>query len=116
MPPDPEFLKKLKSDPNNDIERELLSNPPAPRLTGPADYCGDVAIPQSVTDALNEALAKNEFPLDPALVGFLEAEVAHYNNVPRASICAHPLIGIQGKTWERFPEIAAISTGFEYFP
>jgi len=121
MNPDPELLRKLKLNPNDpilteQIERDLLCCPPAPRLTGPVANVTTVAIPKIVTDTLAEAIKNGQVPLTEELIGFLEAEVAHYNNVPRATICADHLLRLQGKTWDHIPEVAAIATGFDFYP
>jgi len=106
--PDPEITRKM--------ELSMLNDPPAPRLTGPITESLEVAVPKIVSDTLEEAIRKGEIPIDQELLGFLEGEVAHFNNVPRECIAAHPNLIHDGKLWEFYPQIAKISTGFTYYP
>jgi hypothetical protein len=101
-------------------ETQVLSWPLAPNLNGvrpPKDQSGevDVAIPQSVKDALDEAIKADKFPLDPAFVLWMEAKVAEFNNVTPEEICADGLIYQKGKMWEYYPEVENHYTGFTYY-
>jgi len=102
---------------SRDLERSILSNDPAPRLAGEAPKeITEVAIPFSVKDALSEAIADGKLPLHPEIVSWMEGEVAKYNGASPDTIAATHFIIAEGKCWKYYPELAAIRTGFCYYP
>jgi len=111
---------KTKEQVDREFEKRIIADfPPAPNLQGsmPSDlHDTDVAIPSIVQDALDEAIQKGSFPLDPEFVLWMESKVAEHNGVDPECICAHPKICHEGKTWKYYPEVATRFTGFTYDP
>jgi hypothetical protein len=104
---------------DREFEISILKLPEATNLQGqtPSDLHDiDVAIPQVVKDALDEAIEKGVFPLDEAFVLWLEAKVAEFNDIDPKHICAHWKICHYGKLWQYYPEVATRFTGFTYYP
>jgi hypothetical protein len=111
---------KTRGKLDRELELSIIEQfPLAPNLKRkmPRDlHDTDVAVPQCVKEALNEAIEKGVFPLEKTFVLWMEKKVAEFNGINPECICAHPQIDQKGKLWDYYPEVADRFTGFTYYP